>query len=446
MGAGHAQLYRTIKLWRFVHSGYPLAPLLEFRAILKEASYNPVNRHRIRRKGKTAYSLLTITTRIHLLEQLLLTQQAVGYELIGRDELKVIDVLWKADQSTISVKQVVRCVREGVKVTEQQSFDFSPRVKIILESNSGTLKELVDDLWEPNHYVEILADQTGLARIRKGSGDWVNINRHPVWAIKDEAEIEYDIRPHNMCLDFLKFLGFEHTEGFETFTSNTILKNTALLENSFWHLSKETDGLFYCAFGVRIPSKFGGVHTKILGIEKGTDLNQVMLIAREKFLANDKLFKVVPKAKATIYVNGATKRISLDQSILDKIIAKNYLLSFFMALQSIRSDFIKLTFNPKNVSHMGQIMLRSFAYAYGGFYDIRKRALSWVLVPAHNIQEFGGLMAIALGCSVIKVELIKSRYKYNRLLIEKYERNRAQEEAEWEKLMTPTQETLQFGA
>lgn len=433
-------------LEQFIQNGYLLDPLLEYRAFLKAASYDPANRHLIRRRGETAYSLFNITTRIRLLERLLVTQQAVGHELISKEELRVIDVLWKADQSPITVKQVINCVNKGQMVTEQQYFNFSPTIKIEMNSNAGTLNDLFNDLWEPNHYVEILADQTGLARIRKGSGDWVSVNRNPVWAIRDEVEIEYDIRSYNISVDLLTFLGFEYTEGFETFTSTTVLNNTALLDNSFWHLSKETDGLFYCAFGVRIPSKFGGIHTKILGIEKGADLSQVMLLAREKFLANGKLFKVVPKTQSTLIVDGTPKKTLLNQAKLDQVVSRGLLLPFFMALRSIRTDFIKLTFDPKKVNHMGHLMLRSFSYAHGGFYDIHKRALSFILVPAHNVQEYGVLVAISLGESVIKVELVKSKFKFNREIIEKYEQNRAKEEALWADEFTPTQEVLAFGA
>ena len=433
-------------LEEFIQSGYQLNPLLEYRAYLKTASFDPANRHSIRRRGETAYSLLNIVTRIRLLEQLLLTQQAVGYELISKEELRVIDALWQADQTPITVKQVINSVRKGLRVVDQPTFSFLPPVKISLESTAGTINDLVNDLWEPNHYVEIIADQKGLARIRKGSGDWVSVNRKPVWVIREVTDVEYDITSYNMSVELLKFLGFDFASEYETFTSSAVLNNTALMENSFWHVSKEADGLYYCAFGVRIPSKFGGIHPKILGIEKGEELSNVILLAREKFLANGKVFKVVPKAQATLMIEGKPKKTMLNQAMLDQVVLNGPMLPFFMMIRSVRADFIKLTFDPRVVSSMGKLMLRSFAYAHGGFYDIHKRALSWVLVPAHNLQEFGGIVAIALGESVVKVELIKSKYKYNRTIIEKYERTRAMEESEWDDQFAQTQEVMEFGA
>jgi|GEM_PF-147539 3''-phosphoadenosine 5''-phosphosulfate sulfotransferase (PAPS reductase)/FAD synthetase and related enzymes len=433
-------------LEQFIQNGYRLEPLLKFRAYLKKASYDPDNRHRIRRKGETAYSLFTITARIRLLEQLLLTQQTVGYELISNDELRVIDALWKADQSPLTVKQVINNVRKGIVLTDQQSFNFTTPIKMELKSTAGTINELVDDLWESNHYVEIIADQNGLARIRKGNGNLVSINRHRVWAINEQVEIEYDIRSFNMSVDLFKFWGFNVTDKCDLFASGIVLNNTALMENSFWHISKEADGLFYVAFGVRIPSKFGGIHTKILGIEKGEELSHVILMARERFLANDKVFKVVKQARATLVIDGQANQTILNQAKLDHVVKKDITIPFFMALRSLRTDFIKFTFDPRAVNSMGRLMLRSFAYAYGGFYDIRKRAMSWSLVPAHNIQEFGTIVAISLGDSVVKIELVKSKYKYNRSIIDKYESNRAKEEAEWAAQFGPMQSTFEFAA
>jgi DNA sulfur modification protein DndC len=82
-----------------IASGYAgLRPLLEFRDWLSSIRDDAQLRWRVRRNGATGMGPFTLAARRTILDQLLATQRAVGFQLITPDELEAIKQEWKTDR------------------------------------------------------------------------------------------------------------------------------------------------------------------------------------------------------------------------------------------------------------------------------------------------------------------------------------------------------------
>jgi DNA sulfur modification protein DndC len=83
-----------------IRSGYSaLEPLLEFRNWLNCIRDDSRMRWPVRRNGAVGMGPFTLVARATILERLLSTQQAVGFQLIAPDEVEAIKQEWEADRS-----------------------------------------------------------------------------------------------------------------------------------------------------------------------------------------------------------------------------------------------------------------------------------------------------------------------------------------------------------
>jgi DNA sulfur modification protein DndC len=76
-----------------------LEPLSKYRKRLKEVSDNPDFRSKIRRNGQPGLGPLTMDARKMLLDELLAIQKEVGFELISKTEVLLIQEQWSVDES-----------------------------------------------------------------------------------------------------------------------------------------------------------------------------------------------------------------------------------------------------------------------------------------------------------------------------------------------------------
>jgi len=95
IGAGHDQL----------------EPLAAFRQRIKDVSDNPEHRSKVRRNGQPGLGPLTVEARKLLLEELLSTQRAVGFELITPTEERLVREQWVVDDITALLRQFPDAVR-----------------------------------------------------------------------------------------------------------------------------------------------------------------------------------------------------------------------------------------------------------------------------------------------------------------------------------------------
>ena len=81
-----------------IHSGHDgLQPLLDFRNWLSRVRNDHQMRWSTRRNGNVGPGPFSVAARRTILRRLLATQRAVGFQLIGSDEIKAIKNEWAND-------------------------------------------------------------------------------------------------------------------------------------------------------------------------------------------------------------------------------------------------------------------------------------------------------------------------------------------------------------
>jgi DNA sulfur modification protein DndC len=85
-----------------------LEPLSKYRKRLKEVSDNPDFRSKVRRTGQPGLGPLTMEARKMLLDELLAMQTDVGFELISKTEVLLIQEQWSLDESEALLRELAR--------------------------------------------------------------------------------------------------------------------------------------------------------------------------------------------------------------------------------------------------------------------------------------------------------------------------------------------------
>lgn len=85
-----------------------LEPLAAFRQRIKEVSDNPECRSKVRRNGQPGLGPLTIDARKLLLDELLKTQQAVGFKLISSTEERLVREQWALDTTDAALRELTK--------------------------------------------------------------------------------------------------------------------------------------------------------------------------------------------------------------------------------------------------------------------------------------------------------------------------------------------------